>query len=123
MHDHNHDHNHDHGHNHDYRSLEKRRLVLAIGVTAVMFVAEVAGGLISNSLALLSDAGHMFTHIIALGISLLAILFASREATDRMTFGFYRAEIMAALINGITLFLLTIWIAYEAWERSIPPPL
>ncbi len=118
---HNHDHTH-HNHNHDYRSVEKRRLVLAIGVTAVMFVAEVAGGLISNSLALLSDAGHMFTHIVALGISLLAIRFASREATDRMTFGFYRAEIMAAFINGITLFLLTLWIVYEAWERFLTPP-
>ena len=121
MHRHNHDQNH-HDHNHDYRSVEKQRLILAIAVTAVMFVAEVAGGLISNSLALLSDAGHMFTHIVALGISLLAIKFASREATDRMTFGFYRAEIMAALVNGITLFLLTLWIVYEAWERFRIPP-
>ena len=118
---HNHDHGHTHSHSHDYRGLEKQRLILALAVTGIMFLVEVAGGFISNSLALLSDAGHMFTHLIALGISFIAIKFAEREATDKMTFGFYRAEIMAAFINGITLFILTFWIAYEAYERFLAP--
>jgi len=86
-----------------------------------MFLVEVAGGILSSSLALLSDAGHMFTHIIALGISLIAIKYTERESTDKMTFGFYRAEIMAAFINGITLLLLTAWIAYEAYQRFFEP--
>lgn len=110
-----------HNHSHDYRGLEKRRLILAILITFIMFVVELGGGIISNSLALLSDAGHMFTHLVALGISLVAIKFAEREATDRMTFGFYRAEILAALVNGITLLLLTAWIAYEAYRRFFEP--
>lgn len=116
---------HDHGshqnHDHDYRGMEKNRLFLSLFITFVMFVVEVAGGIIANSLALLSDAGHMFTHIIALGISVVAINFSEREPTDKMTFGYYRAEIMAAFVNGVTLFILTFWIAYEAAGRFFAP--
>ena len=117
-------HNDHHGHSHDYRGMEKSRLKLSIVITSVAFFIEFAGGIISNSLALLSDAGHMFTHIVALGISFIAIKFSERESTDKMTFGFYRAEIMAALFNGVTLLLLTAWIAYEAYRRfSEPSPI
>ena len=89
-----------------------------------MFIIELAGGLLSNSLALISDAGHMFTHIVALAISFIALKFAEKESSNKMTFGFHRVEILAALVNGATLFLLTIWIAYEAYQRfSAPSPI
>ena len=89
-----------------------------------MFIIELAGGLLSNSLALISDAGHMFTHMIALAISFIALKFAEKESSNKMTFGFHRVEILAALVNGATLFLLTIWIAYEAYQRfSAPSPI
>jgi len=106
---------------HNYRGMEKSRLTISLSITAVMLAVEVVGGIISNSLALLSDAGHMVTHLAALGISLLAIKFTEKEATNRMTFGFYRAEIVAALLNGVILFLLTIWVAYEAYGRFFDP--
>ncbi|MBE9503486.1 MAG: cation transporter [Proteobacteria bacterium] len=86
-----------------------------------MFIIELAGGLLSNSLALISDAGHMFTHIVALAISFIALKFAEKESSNKMTFGFHRVEILAALVNGATLFLLTIWIAYEAYQRFTAP--
>lgn len=108
-------------HSHDYRDMEKSRLILALAITAIMFIIELAGGILSNSLALISDAGHMFTHLMALGISFIALKFAEKEPSDRMTYGFYRAEILAAFINGATLFLLTIWIAFEAYNRFFAP--
>ena len=104
-----------------YRHVERRKLLLASLLTAVMMVVEVVGGLLSNSLALISDAGHMFTHLLALVISLAAIVFASRPPTEKKTFGFYRLEILAALINGVTLLLITSWIFYEAYQRFLEP--
>jgi cobalt-zinc-cadmium efflux system protein len=86
-----------------------------------MMVVEFAGGLLTNSLALLSDAGHMLTHFLALGVSLLALIFTNRPPTDQKTFGFYRLEILAALFNGITLFLITGWIFYQAYVRFWSP--
>lgn len=80
-------------------------------------VAEVVGGYLANSLALLSDAGHMFSDVGALALSWLALAFAARPATVRKTYGFYRLEILAALINGITLIALSIFIVYEAYHR------
>jgi len=84
-------------------------------------IIEGVGGLITNSLALLSDAGHMLTHFLALGVSLLATRFANRPPTDQKTFGFYRLEILAALFNGITLFLISGWIFYYAYLRFLSP--
>jgi cobalt-zinc-cadmium efflux system protein len=86
-----------------------------------MFIVEGIAGFLTNSLALLSDAGHMLTHMIALLISLGAIMFASRPPTARKTYGFYRLEILAALFNGATLFLITIWIFFHAYKRIINP--
>ncbi len=86
-----------------------------------MMVAEVVGGLLSNSLALLSDAGHMLIDNIALMLSFFAMKFAIMPATEKKTFGFYRLEILAALINGITLVLISIYIIYEAYMRIINP--
>ena len=79
-------------------------------------LAEAIGGYYTNSLALISDAGHMLTDVAALALSLLAIRFASRPATPRKTYGFYRLEILAALANGITLLGLAVLIGREAWE-------
>ena len=86
-----------------------------------MMVVEGVGGLLTNSLALISDAGHMLTHLLALLISLTSIIFASRPPTKRKTFGFYRMEILGALINGVTLLLITAWIFYEVYQRFFEP--
>ncbi len=82
---------------------------------------EVIGGIITNSLALISDAGHMLTHLFALLVSLFALFFASRPPTEKKTYGFYRLEILAALFNGVTLFMISVWIFYEAYRRFMHP--
>ncbi|MHC4320802.1 MAG: cation diffusion facilitator family transporter [Planctomycetota bacterium] len=108
-------------HNHTHRSEERKKLILAASLTGTMFIVEGVAGFLTNSLALLSDAGHMLTHLIALLISLGAILFTTKPPTTRKTYGFYRLEILAALFNGITLFLITIWIFSHAYHRIINP--
>lgn len=108
-------------HNHTHRGEERRKLILAASLTGTMFIVEGVAGFLTNSLALLSDAGHMLTHLIALLISLGAILFAAKPPTSRKTYGFYRLEILAALFNGITLFLITLWIFSHAYQRIINP--
>lgn len=84
--------------------------------------AELIGGWLTNSLALLADAGHMLTDVAALSLTLMAIWFASRPATPDKTFGYYRLEILAAFVNGIFLVLLSLWVIYEAHERWSNPP-
>ena len=108
-------------HSHEFRSYGRSRLLITIILTAVMMVGEIAGGLISGSLALLSDAGHMFTHAFALLVSFLAILYACRPATKEKSFGFYRSEILAALFNGVTLIIITGFIFWEAYKRILNP--
>lgn len=85
-------------------------------------VAEAVGGWLSNSLALLADAGHMLTDVAALTLTLFAFWFADRPATSKKTYGYYRTEILAAFVNGVALVLLSIWIIYEAFERWQEPP-
>lgn len=85
-------------------------------------IVEAVGGYLANSLALIADAGHMFTDVAALTLTLAAIWFASRPATSRKTYGYYRTEILAAFVNGIALVLLSLWIIYEAVERWQSPP-
>lgn len=85
-------------------------------------VAEAIGGWWTGSLALLADAGHSLTDVAALGLALVAIWFGSRPATSSKTFGYYRLEILAALINGVTLVLISLLILYEAWQRFSAPP-
>jgi cobalt-zinc-cadmium efflux system protein len=87
-----------------------------------MTIVELAGGLISNSLALIGDAGHMFTDTLALGLSLFALNLAKRPASQTKTYGYYRAEILAALINGTILVLVSAYIFYEAYHRFVEPP-
>jgi cobalt-zinc-cadmium efflux system protein len=104
------------------RATDSRRLTLALAITAIYFFAEVVGGLLTNSLALLSDAGHMFSDTAALGLSLCAFQIARRPATTKKTFGYQRLEILAALINGLVLWLVVGAIFTEAYRRFLDPP-
>jgi len=103
-------------------STNQRRLLVALSITGLMTIVELAGGLISNSLALLGDAGHMFTDTLALGLSLFALNLAKRPANQTKTYGYYRAEILAALVNGTILIVVSGYIFYEAYHRFVEPP-
>ncbi|MEQ1765173.1 MAG: cation diffusion facilitator family transporter [Pyrinomonadaceae bacterium] len=94
---------------------------MALGLTLAYMIAEAVGGWLTNSLALIADAGHMLTDVAALTLTLSAIWFGSRAATSRKTYGYYRLEILAAFINGIALVLLSIWIVVEAFDRWNSP--
>lgn len=114
------------GHEHEHGLQQtpvggKKDLLIALSITLLMMVVEIIGGLLSNSLALLSDAGHMFIDNISLLLSFFAMKFATMPATEKKTFGFYRLEILAALINGVTLVLISLYIIYEAYFRIIHP--
>lgn len=98
-----------------------RKLKIAIALTAVTLAAEVAGGFWTNSLALLSDAAHVFLDLFALILSLAAIKLAALPPSDRHTFGFHRSEVFASFINGLTVFLMALGILYEAWGRFGSP--
>jgi cobalt-zinc-cadmium efflux system protein len=119
---HNHGSSHDHAHHvpfhqaHD-RGSSQKLLLIVLAITFIYMIAEAIGGYFANSLALLSDAGHMFTDVAALALSLLAVRFASRPATPRKTYGFYRLEILAALVNGASLIVLSLLICFEAYQR------
>jgi cobalt-zinc-cadmium efflux system protein len=103
------------------RPESARALIWALGLTAVIAVVEVIGGLLSHSLALLADAGHMVTDAGALGLSLFALWAAQRPATAEKSFGYYRLEILAALMNGALLIAVTLWIVVEAFGRLHEP--
>lgn len=112
-----------HTHSHERRSARSlRNLKLALGLTSVYMFAEAIGGWLTNSLALIADAGHMLTDVAALALTLAAIWFAARPATSQKTYGYYRYEILAAFINGIALALISFWVIYEAFERFNSPP-
>jgi cobalt-zinc-cadmium efflux system protein len=101
----------------------RRRLLAAFVLIGGFFLVELAGGLLTNSLALLSDAGHMFTDVLGLGMALAAIQVADRPSGNRQrSFGLYRLEILAALANAVLLFAVAIWILYEAVQRLAAPP-
>jgi cobalt-zinc-cadmium efflux system protein len=103
------------------RPESARALIWALGLTAVIAVAEGVGGLYAHSLALLADAGHMVTDAGALGLSLFALSFAQRPPTAEKSFGYYRLEILAALFNGALLIAVTIWIVVAAFGRLHQP--
>ena len=98
-----------------------RRLIFAITLTSITLVAEVIGGLWSNSLALLSDAGHVFLDLFALLLSLGAIKLSAQPASERHSYGLHRAEVLASLINGLTVFVMALGILYEGSKRLISP--
>jgi len=113
----------DHAHSHhSMANANQRRLLIALAITALMTLVELAGGLMSNSLALLGDAGHMFTDTLALGLSLVALSLAKRPASQTRTYGLHRAEVLAALANGTILLLICGFIFYEAYQRFVEPP-
>ena len=95
----------------------RSRLVIVLGMYAVVFVAELVGGIATNSLALLADSGHVFTDFTGIALALGAIWLAAREPTDRRTFGYYRLEILAALLNAVLLFGIGAAVLYEAIQR------
>jgi len=99
----------------------ERPLKLAIFLTSIIFIAEVIGGFLSGSLALLGDAGHVFRDIFALVLSLSAIKISKRLPSKRKTFGFHRVEIFAAFLNGLFLVAIGVWILWEAYERLDSP--
>lgn len=111
-----------HGHGHDHtHGMAKQTLRLAFFLTVIILAVEVTGGLFANSLALLSDAGHVLTDIFALGLAWFATAQAERPANARNTFGYHRVGILAALVNALTLILITGWILWEAVQRFQQP--
>jgi cobalt-zinc-cadmium efflux system protein len=122
-----HDHSHLHsdgqgGHSHSGGTQNRRALATALAITAAYTVAEVIGGLITGSLALLADAGHMLSDNFSLGLALFAFWLSTKPPTPERSFGYKRAEILAALVNGVTLVAISIWIFYEAYRRFQDPP-
>ncbi len=113
------------GHSHSHHSTadaNRRRLLLVLAITGLMTVVELAGGLLANSLALLGDAGHMFTDTLALGLAVAALSLARKPASQTRTYGFHRAEVLAALANGAVLLLICGLIFYRAYQRFVEPP-
>src|SRR5205823_7168331 len=110
------------GHNHNHtHGMAKQALRLAFFLTIVILVAELVGGIVSNSLALFSDAGHVVTDIFALGLAWFAIVQAERPANARKTFGYHRVGILAAFVNAVTLVLIAVAILWEAVQRLQHP--
>ena len=113
-----HNHNHAHGHVH---TNNKKILLISFLIIGIFMIVEIIGGFVSNSLALLSDGLHMFSDTISLGVALLAFIYAERHANKHKTFGYKRFEILAALFNGVTLFVIGIIIIVEAIGRFFDP--
>src|SRR5699024_4582684 len=112
---HHHDHDHTHGAN-------KKVLLISFLLIASYMLIEAIGGFLTNSLALLADAGHMLSDAISLAIALMAFKLGERLASTRKTYGYKRFEILAALFNGLTLIIIALWIFYEAIQRFANPP-
>jgi cobalt-zinc-cadmium efflux system protein len=114
----------DRGHRHSHYEHgrgARRSLKLALVITSTFLVAEFIGALYTNSLALLADSGHMLTDVAALSLSFFAMWFSTKRATPQKTYGFYRVEILAALLNGVFLVLIALYVFYEAWQRLLVP--
>ncbi len=101
----------------------KKKLWIVFSLTTGYMVAEAVGGVLTGSLALLADAGHMLTDAGALGLALFAIRYAERAANPEKTYGYLRTEILAALANAVALLLISVFILYEAWQRFSSPPM
>jgi len=105
----------------EYRNIAQRKLSISLIITLVVMIIEIAGGILTGSIALLSDAGHMFTHSFAIAIGLIAAAIAKKPSCHHRTFGLFRAEVLAAFINGIFLLLVVGVIVYEAVRRIMNP--
>lgn len=121
------DHSHgsdDHDHSHGpgaYRGADRRALLIAAILTGGFMVAEAVGGVVTGSLALIADAGHMLSDSFSLFLALAAVTIAARPTTAKRTYGYNRAEILAALVNGLLLVLVSLWVVYEAIRRLDDP--
>jgi cobalt-zinc-cadmium efflux system protein len=111
-----------HGHGQSAARAGRGRLLAVFLISLAVLVVEVVGGLVTGSLALLADAGHMLTDVAGIGLALLAIWFAGRPATPERTFGHYRFEILAAVVNAVLLFGVAVVVLVEAWRRLADPP-
>jgi cobalt-zinc-cadmium efflux system protein len=111
-----------HNHSHAFAETDARRLAAAFVLIVAFMVAELAAGIVGSSLALVSDAGHMLTDAVALGLALAALRLAERPPAGSFTYGLRRAEILSAQVNGITLLLLGVLIVFEGIRRLIDPP-
>lgn len=119
---HDHSHGHDHSHNITIKSSkQKRALGFVLVLTFIFMIVEAVAGFYTESLALLSDAGHMLTDVFALSLAFFAIWFAEKPPTSTKTFGFYRAEILAAFFNSLLLFAISFAILFEAYKRIQSP--
>lgn len=108
-------------HDHSHRAASRTRLLIVIPIVAVVLVAQLVGGLLTGSLALLADSGHLFSDLTGLVIAVVAIGIASRPATDRHTFGYQRTEILAALANGLILTVVAVSVGIEGIRRLVDP--
>jgi cobalt-zinc-cadmium efflux system protein len=108
-------------HDHSHRTANRTRLLIVIPIVSVVLVVQLVGGLLTGSLALLADSGHLFSDLSGLVIAVIAIGIASRPATDRHTFGYQRTEILAALANGLILTIVAVGVAFEGVRRLIEP--
>src|SRR5918995_3027124 len=112
---------HEHDHTPNARDGNRRALVVVLVLTASFTVVEIIGGILTGSLALLADAGHMLSDNLSLAVALFAAWLAGRPATPAKSFGYRRAEILAALANGVTLVAISVWVFMEAYERLLEP--
>src|SRR6185295_4749116 len=115
------EHGHAHG-AHDHRGASRRALTIVLALTVGFTVVEVVAGRLTGSLAVLADAGHMLSDTFSIALALVALTLAARPSTPRRSFGFQRAEILAAFVNGLTLVLVSAWIVWEAVQRFRDPP-
>lgn len=120
---HSHDphHHHDDGHAHSHQAHLQKKFKFAVAITFCVFLGELIGGIWSGSLALLSDAAHVMSDVFSLLISWLAIYLSTRPATSSRTYGYHRAEVFAAFVNGVSLIGISGWIFYEAYQRYMSP--
>ena len=116
-HDHHGHGHHGHDHSHDLRGASKRSLTIALVLIGGFMIAEVIGGFVSGSLALLSDAGHMVTDAMSIALALFAMTVADRPPSAERTFGYRRAEVLAAMLNALSLWLIAAWVLFEAYHR------
>ena len=113
---------HDHDHHHDHESGNLKRVQVALVLTGTFMVVEVVGGILSGSLALLADAGHMLTDTMALALAAFAFRVSRRPADAKRSYGYQRVQIIAAFVNGLSLLAIVGWILFEAIMRLIEPP-
>jgi cation diffusion facilitator family transporter len=111
-----------HSHADEHENADRRYLTGALVLIVAYMIAEVVVGIAANSLALISDAGHMLTDAADIALALIAMRLALRTASGRLTYGWKRVEILSAMANGLTLLLLAVWFIYEAIRRMIEPP-